>query len=70
MKLRHPISGSIYASRDDGRVLVEDAEGRSGLFEPNGRWLRGELREADPQLTGFVSGRELSGRRSPTTPCR
>ena len=50
MKLRHPISNAIYTLRDDGTVLVESADGREGVFQSNGAWKRGELRDADPRL--------------------
>ena len=36
-------------------VRVEDGE-RTGLFQKDGRWIEGELREADPQFCGWVAG--------------
>lgn len=56
MKLRHPLTNAIYTSRDDGTVEVEDRDGREGIFQPDGTWLKGELREADAQMLGFVAG--------------
>ncbi len=56
MKLRHPLSGLVYESREDGNVEVSDDQGRSGVFTTAGRWIRGELREADPHFAGFVAG--------------
>ena len=56
MKLRHPITGAIYTTRDDGSVDVESKEGVTGTFQPDGKWLKGELREADPHLLGFIAG--------------
>jgi NAD(P)-dependent dehydrogenase (short-subunit alcohol dehydrogenase family) len=56
VKLRHPLTNAIYTSRDDGTVEVEDRDGREGIFQPDGTWLKGELREADPQMLGFVTG--------------
>ena len=56
MKLRHALSGAIYTDREDGTVFVEDPKSGDGLFEISGRWIRGELRHADPHLLGFVGG--------------
>ena len=67
MKLRHPRTGGIYTARDDGSVEVEDRDGRRGVFQPDGTWLKGELREADPHLLGFVAGPSIT-RRGPTGP--
>jgi NAD(P)-dependent dehydrogenase (short-subunit alcohol dehydrogenase family) len=61
MKLRHPLSGALYESRDDGLVRVEH-EGRAGLFHPDGRWHAGELRDADPHLLQWVGGPQLGSR--------
>jgi hypothetical protein len=47
MKLRHPLSGCVYEDLGDGTVCVTDPEGRRGWFQPDGTWLRGELRAAD-----------------------
>jgi NAD(P)-dependent dehydrogenase (short-subunit alcohol dehydrogenase family) len=55
MKLRHPLTGSIYTSRDDGTVDVEAPDGRCGRFRRDGHWLEGELREADAHMLGFVA---------------
>jgi len=54
MKLRHPLTGDIYTRRDADSVHVETVDGRSGLFTRGGVWIRGALREADPQMTGIV----------------
>ena len=61
MKLRHPLSGAIYALQDDGLVRVEDG-GKTGLFHADGRWKSGEIRHADPQLIGWVGGPQLESR--------
>ncbi len=68
MKLRHALSGAIYTDRGDGTVLVEDPKAGNGLFEIDGRWLRGELREADPHLLGFVGGPALAKASASKTP--
>lgn len=58
---RHPISGAVYETDDDGLVVVRDDQGREGRFHPDGRWHSGELRAADAHACGFVS-RRLPGR--------
>jgi hypothetical protein len=59
--LRHPFSGYLYTSMPDGRIRVEDGE-RCGYFHPDGRWIEGELREADPQFCGWVAGDRFARR--------
>lgn len=66
MKLRHPLSGAVYSARDDGKVEVEAKDGRRGLFEPDGTWISGELREADAHFAGFIGGPALRPRRDST----
>jgi hypothetical protein len=51
----HPFSGALYERDADGNVLVH-LDGRSGLFAPDGRWLEGELFEADPQMCNWIAG--------------
>jgi NAD(P)-dependent dehydrogenase (short-subunit alcohol dehydrogenase family) len=65
MKLRHPLSQAVYEDLGDGRVRVEDPEGRSGTFHHDGSWIRGELREADAHLLGFLGGPKLESTRIP-----
>ena len=63
MRVRHALSGAIYKKRDDGLVEVE-LDGKSGVFQTDGRWVRGELRSADPHLLIWIRGqRDVSGRR-------
>ncbi len=61
MKLRHPLTRHIYTSRDDGTVEVSSEDGRKGIFRTDGSCIRGDLREADPHLLGFVSGPSITG---------
>jgi hypothetical protein len=51
---RHPFGGALYELTPEGKVLVTDGD-RQGLFEPDGRWISGELRESDPQLCVWVA---------------
>jgi hypothetical protein len=51
---RHPFTRALYSLRDDGNVDVTDGD-RSGVFRPDGRWVSGTLREADPQLCVWIA---------------
>jgi hypothetical protein len=51
---RHPFTHALYEKQADGNVLVTDGA-KQGLFRPDGRWISGDLREADPQLCVWVS---------------
>ena len=62
MKLRHPLTLEIYEVRPDGTVRVETPEGVEGIFRDDGEWVRGELREADPHMLGFMAGPQLKRR--------
>ena len=52
--IRHPFSGAVYALRPDGDVEVSGEQGE-GVFRPDGRWVSGTLREADPQMCVWIS---------------
>ena len=60
--VRHPFSGALYEREPDGtiKVTLDSAVGR---FAVDGRWLSGDLREADPQLCGWVGGRRVESQR-------
>jgi hypothetical protein len=59
--IRHPFTHALYEP-EDGAVRVT-LDGRSGLFTAEGRWISGDLREADPQLCGWTAGPRLVSRR-------
>ena len=61
--LRHPFTGALYERDPDGTVRVTLGE-RTGRFTSDGRWLAGELREADPQLCGWVGGKRMKSARA------
>lgn len=59
--IRHPFTGTLHEQDGNGNVRVtkpDRATGREvvGVFTPGGRWMSGELEEADPQLCGWVAG--------------
>ena len=53
--LRHPFGGALYLCTPEGNIRVE-IEDKQGLFQSEGQWIEGELREADPQFCGWVAG--------------
>jgi hypothetical protein len=59
-KRRHALSGAYYEIGDDGRVYV-DHKGVRGVFDFEGRWISGELREADPHLCLWLGGPQVEG---------
>ena len=61
--LRHPYTQALYEHTDDGLVRVTATDGRTGRFRPDGAWVEGELREADPQLCGWVAGPRVHNHR-------
>ncbi len=56
--MRHPYSGATYTLREDGNVDVEN-NGITGLFAPNGRYISGDIRQADPHFILWLAGPQL-----------
>ena len=61
--LRHPFSKALYEQDGEGHVRVVEPDGRTGRFQRNGKWIDGELEEADPHLCGWVAGPQVSNHR-------
>jgi hypothetical protein len=57
-RLKHPISGAIYSREPDGRVKVE-LNGSVGYFTSEGRYLAGDIKQADPHLSLWIGGPQL-----------
>jgi hypothetical protein len=53
-QIKHPMSRAIYELDEDFNVLVTARDGRTGTFDPEGRYLRGEVRACDPELARWV----------------
>jgi len=53
----------MYKKLDDDLIEVEH-EGRKGVFQTDGRHVRGELKVADPHLLVFMAGPALPSRRT------
>lgn len=60
--LRHPFTRALYELDVQGNVIVHDGD-RWGRFTPHGRWIEGDLREADPHLCGWVAGKQIANHR-------
>ena len=50
----HPFDAMLYEIQDDGTIKVS-GRGIWGIFTDEGRWIEGELRQADPQLCVWVA---------------
>ena len=61
--IRHPFSGALHERDGEGNVLVTATDETWGRFTKQGRWLEGELREADPHLCGWVAGPIIANHR-------
>ena len=59
---RHALTGALYDVRDDGNVDVTSRAGVTGTFTPDGEWITGDLRHADPHLCGWLAGPQLPPR--------
>ena len=53
-QIQHPLSRAIYELDEDFNVLVTARDGRSGTFDPEGRYLHGDVRSCDPELARWV----------------
>lgn len=56
--IKHPLTGEVYElETDDGerRVHVIAADGRTGVFTLDGRWLSGDVKVADAHLCGWLA---------------
>lgn len=60
--LKHPLSGATYDLLDDGFIRVESRTGVVGIFDKDGRWQSGELKQCDPHMCVWIGGKELLNR--------
>jgi hypothetical protein len=51
----HPFTAAVYKNIDRITVRVSLA-GKEGIFTWDGRWLSGDLRQADPNMCIYVAG--------------
>jgi NAD(P)-dependent dehydrogenase (short-subunit alcohol dehydrogenase family) len=59
-KLEHPLTRGVYESLGDGLVEVTE-DGKTGVFDLEGKWRSGELCHADPHMILWVGGPEAKG---------
>jgi hypothetical protein len=59
---QHALSGAMYDVQDDGNVSVTARDGTQGVFTPEGEWVAGDLRHADPHLCLWLAGPQLPPR--------
>jgi hypothetical protein len=60
-ELKHALTGGIYGiDPEDGLVRVEEA-GKVGWFDYRGRWQRGGVVQADPDLCDWLGGPGATG---------
>jgi hypothetical protein len=52
-QIKHPFSLAIYELDEDYNVLVTKGNA-SGVFDPQGRYIHGEIRSCDPELARWV----------------
>jgi len=63
----HPFTKALYEQDGQGRIRVTLGD-RVGIFQTDGRWVEGDLRECDPQLCGWVGGPQIANHRVPAKP--
>ena len=56
--MKHPRSGATYTLRSDGKVDVEN-NGVTGVFTRDGRYVSGDIRQADPHFILWIAGPQL-----------
>lgn len=59
----HPYTGATYVAVHEGVIEVIGRDGRTGRFAADGRWIEGDLREADPHLCGWIAGPRVENHR-------
>jgi hypothetical protein len=61
--LKHPFTRDLYEQDGHGNVRVTAADGRVGLFRPDGSRVGGDLVDVDPQLCGWIAGPKVAHHR-------
>lgn len=58
----HPFSKALYEQDGAGHIKVS-FEDKWGLFNIDGSYIEGDIRECDPQLCGWVGGPQVANHR-------
>jgi hypothetical protein len=51
-----PLTQQVYEEIGEGRVRVTNRDGRTGIFTVQGRWVEGEVRDANVNMLLFTAG--------------
>ncbi len=57
--IRHGFSNALYDLIAENKVKVTTEDGVTGVFDGEGRWLEGELYEADPELCIWLTAKRI-----------
>jgi hypothetical protein len=52
----HPFDNVLYQLTEEGLIRLTDGD-RTGLFQQDGQWIEGEIRQCDPQMCVWVGNR-------------
>jgi hypothetical protein len=53
------LTQQIYEEIGDGLVRVTNRDGKSGVFDRNGRWIEGDVRDANTNMLVYTAGPDL-----------
>ena len=54
--IKHPFDNVIYTLMENGEIRITDGD-REAFFHQDGRWIKGDFRQADPQMCVWVGNR-------------
>ncbi len=57
--IRHGFSRDLYQRVAEDKIKVTTEEGIIGFFDGEGRWIEGELYEADPELCIWLAAKRI-----------
>ncbi|MBB32980.1 MAG: hypothetical protein CL455_04965 [Acidimicrobiaceae bacterium] len=57
--IRHGFSRALYQRAAENKIKVTTKEGVIGFFDGEGRWIEGELYEADPELCIWLAAKRI-----------
>lgn len=58
--IKHGFSGAMYCYAGPDRVRVVMPDGSVGLFDSIGRWVEGEVYEADPEMCVWIGADRIA----------
>lgn len=53
------LTQQIYEEIGEGRVRVTNRDGKSGVFDLNGRWIEGDVHDANVNMLVYTAGPEM-----------